>query len=143
MLSCGVVCVMRRLAVPIEHRLVADERMDRHTTTDNIRASVAPVKTTIAGCLFYYEAKCIVVTAVCLSVCVSVRVAVPAAFPHYCTDPDVTQGNGRGAFLLCTTGRNCNRYTGFVADNTTPNAKCQRVLVLALCVVKAKFHYAS
>ena len=27
----------------------------------------------------------------CLCVCLS-----PAAFPHYCTDPDVTWGNGRG-----------------------------------------------
>jgi len=29
---------------------------------------------------------------VCVSVCLSL-----AAFPHYCTDPDVTRGNGRGA----------------------------------------------
>jgi len=28
-----------------------------------------------------------------LCVCLSL-----AAFPHYCTDPDVTWGNGRGAF---------------------------------------------
>jgi len=31
-------------------------------------------------------------TFVCLSVCLFL-----AAFPHYCTDPDVTWGNGRGA----------------------------------------------
>jgi len=31
------------------------------------------------------EAKCILVSAVCVSVCLSL-----AAFPHYCTDPDVT-----------------------------------------------------
>jgi len=30
-------------------------------------------------------------TAICVSVCLSL-----AAFPHYCTDPDVTSGNGRG-----------------------------------------------
>ena len=35
------------------------------------------------------EAKCIVARAVC--VCLSL-----AAFPHYCMDPDVTWGNGRG-----------------------------------------------
>jgi len=29
---------------------------------------------------------------VCLSVCLSL-----VAFPHYCTDPDVIWGNGRGA----------------------------------------------
>jgi len=28
----------------------------------------------------------------CVSVCLSL-----AAFPHYCTDPDASQGNGRGA----------------------------------------------
>ena len=35
------------------------------------------------------EAKCIVVTGVC--VCVSVCLSLPA-FPHHCTDPDVTWG---------------------------------------------------
>ena len=31
----------------------------------------------------------------CLSVCLSA-----AACPHYCTDPDVTWGNGMGCFLV-------------------------------------------
>ena len=30
-LSCGVVCVILRLAVLVEHRLVTDRRTDRHT----------------------------------------------------------------------------------------------------------------
>jgi len=34
------------------------------------------------------EAKCILVMAVCVSVTL-------AAFLHYCTDPDVSWGNGR------------------------------------------------
>jgi len=38
------------------------------------------------------EAKCIVVTAIC--VCLSLT-----AFPHYCTDLDVTWGNGSCALL--------------------------------------------
>jgi len=38
------------------------------------------------------KAKCILAMAVCVSVCLSL-----AAFPHYCTDPDVSWGNGRGA----------------------------------------------
>jgi len=38
------------------------------------------------------DAKCILVTRVC--VCVSVCLSL-AAFPHYCTDPDETWGNGR------------------------------------------------
>ena len=40
------------------------------------------------------QAKCTVTTAVC--VCLSVYLSL-AAFPHYCTDPDVTMGNARGA----------------------------------------------
>ena len=59
------------------------------------------------------EAKRILATAVCVSVCLSL-----AAFPHYCTDPDVTWGNGRGCFELSTIGRICNRCTGFVAMTT-------------------------
>ena len=35
------------------------------------------------------DAKCIVVTRVCVSVCVCLSAA---AYPHYCTDPDVTWG---------------------------------------------------
>jgi len=31
----------------------------------------------------------------CVSVCLSVCLSL-AALPHYCTDPDVTWGNGRG-----------------------------------------------
>ena len=50
---------------------------------------------------------------VCLSVCLSA-----AARPHYCTDPDVTWGNGRGCPQLCTIGRICNRCTGCVAMTT-------------------------
>jgi len=37
------------------------------------------------------DAKCVVVTRVCVSVCVCVCVCLSAAArPHYCTDPDVT-----------------------------------------------------
>jgi len=34
---------------------------------------------------------------VCVCVCLSVCLPVPVAFSHYCTDPDVTWGNGRDA----------------------------------------------
>ena len=37
---------------------------------------------------------------------------------------------------MCTIGRICNRCTGFIAMTTAPNAKCQRVLVLALCLAE-------
>jgi len=39
--------------------------------------------------------KCILVTAICASVCLSL-----AAFPHYCTDPDVRWGNDSGCPLV-------------------------------------------
>jgi len=41
------------------------------------------------------DAKCIVVTRVCVSICLSA-----AACLHYCTDPDVTWGSGRGCPLV-------------------------------------------
>ena len=51
--------------------------------------------------------------------CVSPSVFLSiAAFPHYCTDPDVTWWNAKGALWLCTFRRICNRCTGFVAMTT-------------------------
>jgi len=41
------------------------------------------------------DAKCILVMRVCLSVCLSA-----AACRHYCTDPDITWGSGRGCPLV-------------------------------------------
>jgi len=71
------------------------------------------------------------VTAVCVSVCLSV-----AAFPHYCTDPDVTWGNGMGCPLVVHCWADLQSVHGFRCyDNIAPNAGCQRVLVLALCLV--------
>ena len=75
----------------------------------------------------------------CLCVCLSVD-----AFPDYCTDPDVTWGNGRRCPLVVHYWRICNQCTDFVAMTTYTyvslkpytlqmriawNAKCQRVLV--------------
>jgi len=61
------------------------------------------------------DAKCIVVKDVCVFVCLSVCLSL-AAFPHYCTDPDVTWGNGTGCLLVVHyIGRICNYWcTGFV-----------------------------
>jgi len=81
------------------------------------------------------EAKCIAVTVVCVSVCLCVCLSL-AAFPHYCTDPDETLGNGRGCPLVvhcCADLQSVHRFR--CHDNVAPNAKCQRVLVLALCLV--------
>jgi len=41
------------------------------------------------------DAKCTVVTRICVSVCLSAAVC-----PHYCTDPDATWGRGRGCPLV-------------------------------------------
>ena len=51
------------------------------------------------------DAKCIVVTRVCVSVCVCLCVCLSvclsaAVRPHYCTDPDVTWERGRGCPLV-------------------------------------------
>jgi len=68
---------------------------------------------------------------VCVSVCLSL-----AACPHYCTDLDVTWVNGTGCPLVLHYCADFQSVHGFRCyDNTAPNAKCQRVLVLALCLV--------
>jgi len=64
-------------------------------------------------------------------VCLSI-----ATFPHYCTDLDVTWGNGRGCPLVAHHWADLQSVHGFRCyDNIVPNAKCQRLLVLALCLV--------
>jgi len=67
--------------------------------------------------------------------CVSVRLTL-AAFPHYCTDSDVTWRNGRSCPLVVQCSADLQSVHGFRCyDNIAPNAKCQRVLVLAVCLV--------
>jgi len=60
-----------------------------------------------------------------------------ATLPHYCTDPDVSWGMvGRGCPLVVHYWADLQVVHRFCCyDNTAPNAKCQRVLVLALCLV--------
>jgi len=73
-----------------------------------------------------------VVTAVCVTVCLPL-----AAFPHYCTDPDVTWQNGRGCPLFVHYWADLQSVHGFRCYyNIAPNAKSQLVVVLALCLVK-------
>jgi len=67
---------------------------------------------------------------VCRSVCLSL-----ATFPHYCTDPNVTWGTVVGAPLVVQYWADLQSVHGFRCyDNIASNAKCQRVLVLALCL---------
>ena len=66
-----------------------------------------------------------------LCVCLSL-----AAFPHYCTDSDVSWGNGRMCPVVVHYWVDLQSVHGFRRyDNMAPNAKCQPVLVLALCLV--------
>ena len=72
--------------------------------------------------------KCILVTAVCVS--------VPRRIPILLHRPDVTWGNGNGCPLVVHYWVNLQLVHGFRCyDYIAPNAKCQRVLVLALCLV--------
>jgi len=95
------------------------------------------------------DAKRIVVTDVCVPVCPS-----PATCPHYCMDPEVTWGNGRGCPPVVHYWADSQSVHGFrcydnivphgfatgAHDNTAVNAKCQRVLVPALCLVNTSHH---
>ena len=57
-------------------------------------------------------------------------------FPHYCTDSNVTWRNGRVYPLVVHYSADLQSVYGFRCyDNIAPNVKCQRVLVLALCLV--------
>jgi len=103
--------------------------------------------------------KCIFATAICVSVCVSVCLSL-AAFPHYCTDQDVTWENGRGCALVVHYWADLQSVHGFQCyDNThicklialyTTNAysaerEMSGVLVLAVWLVlfAARQHSAN
>jgi len=81
---------------------------------------------------------------VCLSDCVYVCLSA-AVRPHYCTDPDVTCGRGRGYPLLVhywaavwTAGFHCWRSGNIMG---TQNVS-EYMLVLALCLVVLYVHIA-
>jgi len=69
------------------------------------------------------DAKCIVITRVC--VCVSVCLCVclsAAACLHYCTDPDVTWGSGSGCPLVVHYWANLQSVHGLRCYGNTRNA---------------------
>jgi len=67
-----------------------------------------------------------------------------ATFSQYCTDPDVTWGNGRGCPLVVHYWADLQLVHGFhCCDNIAPNVKCQRVLVLAVCLVRSLHHCSA
>jgi len=72
--------------------------------------------------------KCILVTHVCVS--------VPHRIPALLHGPGCNLGNGRGCPLVVNYWADLQSVHGFRCyDNIAPNAKCQRVLVLAVCLV--------
>jgi len=75
---------------------------------------------------------------VCLCVCLSL-----AAFPHYCNDPAITLRNGSGCPLVVHCWADLQSVHGFRCyGNIEPNAKCQRVLVLDVCLVYIKLSFS-
>jgi len=74
------------------------------------------------------NAKCICDTHICLSVCLSL-----AVFPHYCSDPDVTWGNGRGCPLVAHYWADLQSVHGFCCcDNVARTQNVSECLYL-LC----------
>jgi len=72
------------------------------------------------------------------AVCVSVRLSL-AAFPHYCTDADVTSRNGpngRGCPLVVHYWADLQSVHGFRCyDNIARTRNVSQCSVLALCLV--------
>jgi len=72
---------------------------------------------------------------VCLCDCLSDPRRIPT-LGAYCIDPNVTWRNGRGCPLVLCYWADLQLVHWFGCyDNILPNAKCLRVLVLALCLV--------
>ena len=71
-----------------------------------------------------------------LCVCLCVCLSVPGLIPTLLHGPGCNLGNGRGCRLVVHYWTDLQSMHGFHCyDNIAPNAKCQRVLVLALCLV--------
>ena len=58
-----------------------------------------------------------------------------AAFPHYCTDPDLTLENGRGCPQSSTIEWICNWCMGFVAMTTQRERKMSAGALYSLCAI--------
>jgi len=79
-----------------------------------------------------------IVTAGCVSVsvCLSVCVSVPRCIPTLLHGPGCKLGERCRCHVVVNYWADLQSVHGFGCyDNIAPNAKCQRVLVLALCLV--------
>jgi len=85
------------------------------------------------------DAKCIVVTHICVSVCLSA-----AACLHYCMDFDVTGGNGRGCLLVVHYWADLQSVHGLHCYGNITRNVSEYILVLALCLVcRCYQHYST
>ena len=75
-----------------------------------------------------------------LCVCLSVPHRIPI---HYCTDPDVTCGMVRSAPSCALLGGFAIGAPVLLLRQRSADAKCQLVLVLALCLVLSVFNCHS
>jgi len=67
-----------------------------------------------------------------------------AAFPHYCTDPDVTWRNDKECRLVVHYWVDLQSVHGFHCyDSIAPNAKYQRVLVCLVYLWQSTAEIAS
>jgi len=79
--------------------------------------------------------KCTAVTAICLVV-MSVCVSVPRRIPILLHGPTYKLGEWQGVPLVVHYWADLQSVHGFhCSENVVPNAKCQRVPVLALCLL--------
>jgi len=78
------------------------------------------------------DVKCILVTCVCVSVCLSVTACL-----HYCMDPDVTWGSGRGCPLVVHNGADLQWVHGLRCYGSIVRTRnvSEYMVVLTLCLV--------
>ena len=90
----------------------------------------------ITFCVSRRRRKCIEVTRVCLCVCLCVSLSAAACL-HYCTDPDVTWGSGRGRPLVVHYWADLQSAHGlrWYGNITRTRNVSECMLVLVLCLV--------
>ena len=107
--------------------------------TSNIRSRYKVITVVITfGVSRIYDAKCIVVTRVCVPVCLCVCLSVRGRMPTlFCTDPDVTWRSGRGCPLVVHYWEDLQSVHGLrcYGNITRTRNVSEYVLVLALCLV--------
>jgi len=107
--------------------------MYMYFVTNNFCFSYVTIKWSLHFAWVVDDAKCILVTRVCVFVCLFVCVSI---FPLPHAHTTVTWGNDRGCPLVVHCLADLQSVHGFRCyDHIAPNAKCQRVLVLALCLI--------